>query len=100
MEQVDQVSDVAWQIAAPEALSLRAWDGESVVFDGRSGATHLLAAGTTLLLRVLQESPSPMTLPALMEAIRARLASECDPADVEGAVLALERLGLVRSSRP
>jgi PqqD family protein of HPr-rel-A system len=43
-------------MAAPEALRWEHWDEESVLFDRRSGQTHLLTALTAECLLLLQDA--------------------------------------------
>ena len=91
-----------WRLAAPEAYASREWDGESIAYDERSGATHLLGAGATALLRVLREAPEPLTAEALARVVfpAEPLIDDRDRELVEAAIVALEQAGLIQSSRP
>lgn len=91
-----------WRLAAPEVVARREWDGESIAYDERSGATHLLGAGATSLLRALREAPEPLTAEALVGvAFPAKpLIDDHDWELVEAAIVALEHSGLIQSSRP
>ena len=44
-----------WKVSAPEALLWEHWDDESVLFDRRSGQTHLLTLLARECLLILQE---------------------------------------------
>ena len=48
------MTGVIWQSAPVERLLMQEWDGESVVFDGCSGDTHLLDLVGTSVLRGLR----------------------------------------------
>jgi len=91
-----------WRLAAPEACSHREWDGESIVYDERNGATHLLGTGATSLLHALQHAPEPLTTEALVEvAFPAKpTVEDQDWQVVEAAILGLQRSGLIESSPP
>ena len=89
-----------WRLVAPEAYSHREWDGESIIYDERNGATHLLGTGATSLLRALQDAPGPLTTEALVEAaFPAKPAfGDHDWQAVEAAILGLQRSGLIETS--
>jgi len=90
-------SGAVWQIADGDACAWCSWDGEAVVYDARNGATHLLGPGPTLIFGVLRSTPQGATSAALASAVRSRLDAQCDPGEVEAAILALMRLDLVRA---
>ena len=88
----------AWRLAA--AFVFRDWDGEVVLFDERSGATHRLGAGPTLLFMALHESAEPLSIEALMGAVAAQ--SRVAEVELRGTVMAavttLERLRLITAT--
>jgi PqqD family protein of HPr-rel-A system len=85
-------------MAAPEALACREWDDESVVYDDRSGATHRLGAGATLLLQALRRSGAMTTEALLRVAFAASDPGDDVRAIVEETIAELERLGLICST--
>lgn len=92
----------SWQLAAPGSLACREWEGEAVVFDERSGATHRLAAAPTLLFSALLASNTPLTLDALIQAVfpESSLADGGERDAVVSAIAMLERQGLILAAPP
>ena len=88
-----------WCIADRDALSTRSWAGESVVYDDRSGATHRLGRGPSLILSMLGEQSRVSEL-ALAERLRRELGTEWNDQVLQAALEELERLELVRSEHP
>lgn len=90
-----------WRGPVAQALAWREWDGEHVVFDGASAATHLLDEPAGRVLRLLLEA-SPQDEDGLLARL-AGGASEPDPeapAALREVLAALERAGLARREAP
>jgi PqqD family protein of HPr-rel-A system len=49
-----------WRIPAESQLHWRAWEDDVVLFDARSGETHLLNAVAAEVLKSLAESPADL----------------------------------------
>jgi PqqD family protein of HPr-rel-A system len=54
----------SWELKATDFIE-RSWDGESVVFDQRSGDTHYLRSAAVLILDALRQGPA--TVDALID---------------------------------
>lgn len=63
-----------WQVAVGQRLNRREWDGEAVLFNDLSGATHLLSSTAVWLLERLAEAPD--AIPGLAAALKSALAAE------------------------
>jgi len=65
----------ASRVMAGQALTRREWDGEAVLFNDLTGATHLLSGTALRVLKRLQIAPGDAVMPAhaLSEAIDAEL---------------------------
>lgn len=79
---------------------MQGWDEpEIVLFDRRSGDTHLITENSFLLLSTLSAATTPLSVTALAD----RLRSTCEPATDDSMLLefvvhtlsALQRVGLV-----
>jgi len=80
----------------PEALCWEHWGEESVLFDRRSGQTHLLTAMATECLLLLQDGD--LNLDQLTEKLELVFQSAPEPGareQIEQLLLALNELGLV-----
>lgn len=73
----------AWRLVSGQRLARRAWEGEAVLFNDVTGATHLLAGVALWVLERLQAAPADA--PALARALNAALDGEAE-ADVEADV--------------
>ena len=91
------VDSVVWRLATPGAVAWREWDGEAVLYDERTGATHRLGVGAALVWRTLAGAPAGadhQMIASTLESAEladAQTASEFATTIVED----LERLGLV-----
>lgn len=70
-------------MSAGQSLRRREWDGEAVLFNDLSGATHLLSPVALWLLERLEAAPGD--LPGLASALDAELAAETLEDGVDGA---------------
>jgi PqqD family protein of HPr-rel-A system len=68
---------LAWKIGDPSGLCWKIWDGECVVFDGRSGETHLLNPLAVEVLQTLEQGPADGS--HLTRLIASTLALEAEP---------------------
>lgn len=66
----------AWRVMSGQTLARREWDGEAVLFNDLTGATHLLSSTAVWVLERLQANPLDA------DALAAALASD-DGADDE-----------------
>jgi PqqD family protein of HPr-rel-A system len=85
-------------MAAPDALCWEHWGEESVLFDRRSGQTHLLTATAAECLLFLRDAD--LNLDQLVEKLGARLQSAPEQPTREQIgqlLLTLSELGLITS---
>lgn len=85
-------------MAEPDALCWEHWCEESVLFDRRSGQTHLLTAMATACLLLLRDAR--LDLDQLTEKLRLRVqAGPEQPGreQVEQLILTLHELGLIKA---
>lgn len=68
----DELPHGAWRLIEGQSLRYRCWDGEAVLFNDLSGATHLLGPAAIRVLEALRSSPLSAT------ALAARLLDEFD----------------------
>jgi PqqD family protein of HPr-rel-A system len=66
-----------WQAISTQAVYVRSWDDEFVVYNSLSGDTHLLGAAAGQILTALQRSPSDET--SLTESLCETLDAEPTP---------------------
>jgi len=85
-----------WRLSVASPLPLRVWDGEVVVYNSRSGDTHLLDVLTGELLRAITAGPASVAV------LRQTAAAFLEVADDEQlgrhvgqALAALDELGLI-----
>lgn len=88
-----------WRIDSPGSLAWREWDGEAVVHDDRSGATHFLGAAAASVWRAFQDAGRPVTPSELAAKLDF---TEQDPNAATGEIVAaaiaeFARLGLIRA---
>ena len=50
--------NMKWRLISDQALQLRCWDDEFVVYNNLSGDTHLLGSAAAQVLLKLQQAPS------------------------------------------
>lgn len=87
-----------WIVVAPARLRLRRWDDEVVVYDDRSGDTHLLDdAGGRVLERLVAGSASEEELEALCPEESG--AARTRPAVLYDVLSRLQRLDLTKPLR-
>jgi PqqD family protein of HPr-rel-A system len=89
-------SNPRWRVPADPPPLWRTWGEESLVFNPRSGDTHLLDFAAAAGLRCLEEQPRDMD--ELLRALAARLEGEMDDQLAEYArrlVVHLQAAGLV-----
>lgn len=66
----------AWRVSGGQALRRREWDGEAVLFNDLSGATHLLSSTAVWLLERLATAPADLA--SLAAALEVELAAQAD----------------------
>lgn len=91
--------DRTWSVREPSALLWEHWDEESILFDRRSGQTHLLTASTVQLLSLLEQAPLPAS--RLIEALSPPVENGSplmNGEQVDALLHTLAELGLVESS--
>ena len=78
-------------------MQWREWEGEFVVRDGRSGATHLLAQASGTILVVLTQSASPLSAQEIAGHLGNGVPTDepVTASHIERILLELERIGLV-----
>jgi PqqD family protein of HPr-rel-A system len=89
---------VKWQVVPADLVYWREWDGENVVYNDRTGNTHLLDRLAGLVLRRLTESDAARSVAELAESIGQSEAIEPDAVLIEAVQVVLtdlERIGLV-----
>jgi len=85
-------------MAAPDALCWEHWGEESVLFDRRSGQTHLLTALATGCLLLLQDAD--LDVDQLIEKLRGRFEEGPEQAgreQIRQLLLTLDELGLIKA---
>jgi PqqD family protein of HPr-rel-A system len=91
------VDSVVWRVPPPGAVAWREWDGEAVLYDERTGATHRLGLAAAVVWRTIAEAKSGASHPSIATSLESadladgETASELAKAIIED----LERLGLV-----
>ena len=97
-----QNTQVRWRSVPAAALAWREWDGEAVVFNQRTGSTHLLGELAGEVLRRLIAADRGATIDSLA-AVLTTGPGDAD-ADWAGAIAEVlsefARLGLVRAEAP
>jgi PqqD family protein of HPr-rel-A system len=86
---------LAWKIGDASKLCWRIWDGECVVFDSRSGETHLLNPLAVEVLQTLEQGPADGS--HLTRLIASTFALEAEPdlaRAVDEVLTRLDELGL------
>jgi PqqD family protein of HPr-rel-A system len=87
-----------WRAVAPEAIAVREWDDELVVYNDSTGHTHHLAPFGGKVLLALLDNPAGLNLPELIESVAAAVqiseAKVLAPV-VEEALEELARLDLI-----
>jgi len=88
---------VVWRVAPPGAVAWREWDGEAVVYDERTGATHRLGVAAALVWKTIAEARSGADHQLIATSLQsADLADDETAYELATAILEdLERLGLV-----
>lgn len=93
-----QKQTVCWQVVAPDALVWEHLGDESVLFDRRSGQTHLLPQITAECVALLQEQA--MDLETICERLEVRLHPELENEaryKIDQLLRTLNDLGLIAS---
>lgn len=93
---------------AGQTLERREWDGEAVLFNDLTGATHLLSSTALWVLERLQAAPADgaALAQALQQALQAESEPECgsasdsgadavDPAEVDALLRDLHKMHLI-----
>lgn len=57
----DELPHVVWRLMEGQSLRYRCWDGEAVLFNDLSGATHLLGPAAICVLEALRSGPLSVT---------------------------------------
>ena len=63
------MQDPTWRPVAPEALALRTWDDELVVYNDATGSTHHLNVLGRAVMQKLLSHPSGIAVSALVRSI-------------------------------
>jgi PqqD family protein of HPr-rel-A system len=86
-----------WQLMSDQALQLRCWDDEFVVYNNLSGDTHLLGSAAAQILLKLQQAPSDaMTLAeSLASSLRVEMMDEALAPQIAGLLADLNALALI-----
>ncbi len=85
-----------WSIVPGQALRLRRWDHEYVLYNDLSGDTHLLGAGSGALLEALRLAPADTAALARLLGEAAGLPADDDLLAEVGALLdQLQKLSLI-----
>jgi len=86
-----------WQLMSDQALQLRCWDDEFVVYNNLSGDTHLLGSAAAQILLKLQQAPSDaMTLAeSLASSLRVEMMDEALAPHIAGLLADLNALALI-----
>jgi PqqD family protein of HPr-rel-A system len=95
--------NLRWRIASPALLACREWDGQAVMHDQRTGATHMLGPGATAVWSALATAGGPSTVTSLAAALQppGGAGGEAATVDAVAAVVAdLARLGVVEAVAP
>ena len=86
-----------WRVVPGQALVFREWEGEAVLYNDLSGATHLLDGAALDLLHALRERPADSA--ALASQLAGRFGAETGDAgfraEIDEMLGALARLDLV-----
>lgn len=94
-------SQMLWRAAPADALVWREWDGEVVIFDQRTGSTHLVDELGGEVLRRLMAADGGATTDTLAAGLAAGRGDSDDDWDWTGAVADVlaefARLGLARA---
>ncbi len=87
-----------WRAVSPDAIAVREWDEELVVYNDCTGHTHHLAPFGGKVLLALLDNPAGLELPELIESVAATLQiseAEVLAPVVEEALEELARLDLI-----
>lgn len=71
----------AWRVRAGQTLERREWDGEAVLFNDLTGATHLLSATALWMLEQLCAAPADAA--GLARALQVELTADGGEAEAE-----------------
>ena len=83
-----------WRVVPGQSLACHEWDGEAVLFNSLSGATHLLSPVALWLLELLAEAPASVA--ALASALQQESEGEhADPEQLDALLHELQRLHLI-----
>lgn len=96
-------SEARWHATPSSALASREWNGEVVVYNDRTGSTHLLDEFAGAILRELCATGAGMAVDDLAVALTGDAASVA-ASDLTAAITVVlaefDRLGLARAERP
>jgi PqqD family protein of HPr-rel-A system len=88
-----------WQAISTQAVYLRSWDDEFVVYNSLSGDTHLLGAAAGHILTALHRGPSDET--SLTESLCETLHAEPTPEmslQIQAILTDLHKLALIEEA--
>ena len=92
----------AWRLRSPSQIHFKEWEDEFVVYNGLSGATHLLGPATAAVLLTFLESGAPLTTSELCTQleIAESIESSDSPSDLIAPLVAeLERIELIEAAQ-
>ena len=93
-------SNMKWRLMSDQALQLRSWDDEFVVYNNLSGDTHLLGSAAAHVLLELQKAP--LDAINLSESLAPLLQAETDEElalQIEHLLADLDKLALIELGR-
>jgi PqqD family protein of HPr-rel-A system len=88
-----------WRAISTQAVYLRSWDDEFVIYNRLSGDTHLLGAAAGHILTALQRAPSDET--SLTESLCKSLHAEPSPdmsLQIQAVLADLHKLALIEEA--
>ena len=93
-------SNMKWRLMSDQALQLRSWDDEFVVYNNLSGDTHLLGSAAAQVLLKLYQAPSDaITLAeSLASLLKVEMMDESLAPQIENLLADLNALALIEQT--
>jgi PqqD family protein of HPr-rel-A system len=98
---LDDDNTITWQLRAGQQLRMLAGNDESVVYNDRSGETHLLSAIAVSMLNQLKKTPA--TFSSISTCLASEWEFESDEElrqTIHGMLAELDGLSLIEACRP
>jgi len=91
-----------WQAISPQSLHMRAWGEEVVVYDARTGDTHLLALAAARILAAIGHSPANVSSLAqtLTDLLPDQNSQEQAHEQIEAMLAELAGISLITPAKP